>query len=173
MLVRRAVLVAAAATVLAAAPAAAHTDLVSSSPKQGAELKAAPQRVTLTFGEDLLPAGDRLVARTAEGAQVDLGPSTVTGAELSAEWPQSAASGEYRVAYRAVASDGHPLEGTVSFTITATQASSQPSPAAAEAPAPAEPADQEGSNALRLWAPLALIAALLVAGVFMWRSRAQ
>ena len=35
-------------------PASAHTDLVSSDPRDGAELAAPPAQVTLVFAEDLL-----------------------------------------------------------------------------------------------------------------------
>ena len=80
MHVRRAAACAAAFTVLAVAPAAAHTELISSSPKDGAALSAPPDEVSLKFGEDLLAGGDKLVAEDAQGATVDLGPSTVDGA---------------------------------------------------------------------------------------------
>jgi len=56
---------------LLATPVAAHTDLVSSRPADGAVLDAAPPAVSARFGEDLLPAGARLVAEDASGAAVD------------------------------------------------------------------------------------------------------
>lgn len=161
MHVRRAVVCAAALTILAAAPAAAHTDLVSSSPKDGATLSSAPQKVSLKFGEDLLTAGDELVAKDAQGVSVELGPSRVDGPTLSAAWPAAAAAGEYRVSYRAVAEDGHPLEGTVTFSVSA---------APAQTP---QPAAESMSSRPNLWAPLALIVALLAAGAWFWRSRAN
>ena len=169
MHVRRAAACAAAITLFAVAPAAAHTDLISTKPKDGATLSAPPQAVTLTFGEDLLTGGDKLVARDADGTAVDLGPSKVEGPTLSATWPASAAAGAYTVSYRAVAEDGHPLEGTVRFTIASPAQS--PSPVAQVQP-PAEPAEQSSSG-VTLWAPLALIAALAVAGGLFWRSRAR
>lgn len=167
MHVRRAAACAAAFTVLAVAPAAAHTELISSSPKDGAALSAPPDEVSLKFGEDLLAGGDKLVAEDAQGATVDLGPSTVDGATLSATWPASAATGEYRVSYRAVAEDGHPLEGTLTFSVSAT-----PEPTVQSA-APTAETTEPSSTGVNIWAPLALIAALLVAGGWFWKSRAN
>lgn len=163
MHVRRAAVCAVAFTLIAAAPAAAHTDLVKSDPQQGASLAAPPSEVVLTFGEELLAGGDKLVARDGQGAKVDLGPSQVDGPVLSATWPASAASGTYTVSYRAVADDGHPLEGTVNFAIKAAPQEVAPSPAVADT----------ASNPARIWAPIALLVALLVAGGLFWRSRAH
>ena len=42
-----------AAVLLGALPAAAHTELASSNPADGAQLDAVPDTITLTFGEDL------------------------------------------------------------------------------------------------------------------------
>lgn len=175
MHVCRAVGLLAALSLLVAGPAAAHTDLSSSSPKDGATLAAAPARIALTFREDLLPAGDRLVARDAQGARVSLGQATVDGPVLSAAWPPDADSGSYRVAYRAVAADGHPLEGTVSFTVQGPRASTPQTAQTAQTPqTPAPdpgptPEDQSGPNLLL---PLGLVVALLVGGLFVWRARA-
>ena len=173
MHVRRAVVAALALVALAGAPAVAHTELISSSPADGTTLSGPPQRVTLTFGEDLLPSGDQLVARDAQGTAVDLGPSRVDGAELSAAWPQSADSGTYSVAYRAVASDGHPLEGRVTFTVASASPSASPTVQASPAASPTAPAEATDAKGVNLWAPLALVGALLIAGLFLWRSRAQ
>ncbi|MEZ5184813.1 MAG: copper resistance protein CopC [Candidatus Nanopelagicales bacterium] len=154
--------------VVSAAPAAAHTDLISTDPVDGQTLTEPPDEVSLRFGEDLLPAGDRLVAKDADGQTVELGDSEVDGAVLSATWPSSAAAGEYRVAYRAVASDGHPLEGSFTFTIEGVRDTTAP-PAESASPASA-PAGGSGVNP---WLPAGLVAALVVAGLLVWRSRAD
>lgn len=165
-------LVAAFFVVSIAVPAAAHTDLVSSDPQQGQTLTTAPDTIRLTFGEDLLTAGDRLVAEAADGASVDLGPSSVKGAVLSADWPTTAGSGQYTVSYRAVAEDGHPLEGRITFQITDKSAapSTVASPSPVAAPTQTQP---QASSPVRILAPALLIAALLGAGFFVWRSRAD
>lgn len=158
--------------IVTAAPAAAHSDLISTDPTDGQSLAQPPADVSLRFGEDLLPAGYRLVAKDADGVVVALGETEVDGAVLSATWPASAASGQYRVAYRAVAADGHPLEGSFTFTIKGPKAATDtPVPEASPSPASA-PAPAEGSG-VNPWLPIGLVAALLVAGVFVWKSRAD
>lgn len=153
------------------APVHAHTDLESTSPKDGQTLKSAPQRVSLTFGESLLDGGYRLVAQNAAGEKVEL-DAAVDGSDISAPWPQTESSGRYKVSYRVVAEDGHPLEGAITFTIAASAASASPQPVDAASP-PVSPAPQEqtsggGFNPLL---PVLLVAAVLVAGFFIWRAR--
>ncbi len=166
---RRALVAAAALAVLAAAPAAAHTDLLSSDPADGATLQTVPEQVTLTFGEDLLPQGDKLVAKDDTGVQVNLGPSKIAGPKLSATWPGTADAGTYTVSYRAVAADGHPLEGRLTFTIAAVQATTEEAQAPTPAAAPTEQATT--TNPWLIVAPVLLIAALAAGGLYVWRSR--
>ena len=165
---RRALLAAAVVALYAVAPASAHTDLESSDPADGAMLQTVPEQVTLTFGEDLLTEGDRLVAKDDTGVQVNLGPSQVNGPRLRATWPETSDAGRYTVSYRAVAADGHPLEGRIQFTISpesaAPQVSASPSPVA-------EQTEQTATNPWLLAAPLLLIAALAAGGMYVWRSR--
>lgn len=156
-----------------AAPAAAHTELVSSDPADGQSLSEPPDELTLRFGEDLLPAGAELVAKDASGARVDLGQPEVDGATLSASWPAEAAGGDYTVAYRAVAGDGHPLEGTFGFRITEPeQPEAAPAVSASPATAP-QPADPDSGGTPNLAIPVLFVAALLAVGFFVWRSRAD
>lgn len=154
---------------IAGAPAHAHTDLESTSPTDGQTLKAAPRQVSLTFAESLLKGGQRLVAQNAAGDKIELS-ATVDGTSISAPWPQSEQSGRYKVSYRVVAEDGHPLEGAITFTVDAPAASASP----VSAPSP-EPTVQETStgSAMNLWLPALLVIAALVAGFFIWRSRAD
>ncbi|MGV1003599.1 MAG: copper resistance CopC family protein [Candidatus Nanopelagicales bacterium] len=110
-------------------PAYGHAELASSSPKDGARLDAAPKAVTFKFGEKLLPAGNAItVTDTETGQRLKLGAVKVDGRKLSVAWPKSAPAGKYRVAYRAVSADGHPITGRIVFTF------SKPSPAAVAEP---------------------------------------
>jgi methionine-rich copper-binding protein CopC len=113
-------------------PAAAHTSLVSSSPASGATLTTAPDTVRLVFSGT--PASSPLdVAVTLAGqtvrpaGSVRLDGSTVV---IPVDLP---GSGTYTVAYRVVSADGHPVQGTVEFTVRDTPgvaASASPSVAA-------------------------------------------
>jgi methionine-rich copper-binding protein CopC len=168
-LFRRALAAAAVLLLFACAPAIAHTDLESSDPKDGATLESAPEQLTLTFGEDLLSQGGKLTAKDDTGVQVNLGPVQVKGARLTAAWPATADAGTYSVAYRAVAADGHPLEGRIRFTVT--PSGQTPTASATPVTATEPPPQPSASNPWIVAAPLLLIAALAAGGLYVWRSR--
>lgn len=165
----RGLMLALTAAVVFAAPASAHTDIVSSDPADGQTLKKAPAEVSLRFGEDLIDGGQKLVATDAAGDRLPL-DATISGPTISAPWPAEQSAGTYNVSYRVVAADGHPLEGKIRFTIkeqpAATAQPVQPSPVADTAP-------ESGSTGINVVAPLLLGAALAAAGFFVWRSRAD
>jgi methionine-rich copper-binding protein CopC len=105
-----------AGLVLGPAPlAAAHTELLSTTPEDGATLQAVPATATLTFAP---------VTPTVSGSTVTV-PLTAAGA------------GAYAVVYRVVSADGHPVSGRLGFTV-AGAATSSPSGAATATPSPAE-----------------------------------
>lgn len=99
-----------------AQPASAHTELVSSSPKDGATPAKAPTHLTLTFDEAVDPAqvrvltvdGDRLpVSRTAKGNVVRVALD-------------SPADGRFALVWSVVdEEDGHASSGRVAFTVAA------------------------------------------------------
>lgn len=132
-------LVAAAAVGLGAAGAQAHTQLLSSTPADGAVLSQAPATVTLVFEEALLPDLDTISINDADGTNVASEKITPSGTELSIDWPAGLPAGTYQVAYRVVSADGHPVTGAISFSIgegslpSAGPASSAASPAGAVA----------------------------------------
>lgn len=153
--------------VAGASPVAAHTDLVGSAPKSGQTLSEPPGEITLRFGADLLSAGATVVAKDSSGAKVDVGPAVVAGREVTAPWPASADSGTYTVAWRAVADDGHPLEGTFTFTVQG----SSPVPASPEVSPSQQPAPEPSGGGMNLWLPALFVVALAVVGLLVWRSR--
>lgn len=132
--IRRAavVLVAGAvALLLGASPAWAHTELESSNPAAESEVAQAPAEVTLTFTE-AIPAGTARVTVTGpDGTDRAAGAPTGQDGTLTVPLEPLGAAGVYTIEYRVVSDDGHPVSGTVPFTLTA------PGPAAAPASAPA------------------------------------
>ncbi|MDN3023025.1 CopD family protein [Streptomyces sp. S.PB5] len=106
---------------LSATPASAHTDLVRSTPADGAELKRAPAQLTLVFDEPVAlddvrvvtTDGDRLpVSRLGEdGVRVAL-PRTGTGG--------TGGTGETAVTWSVVdEEDGHASSGRIAFAVLA------------------------------------------------------
>jgi len=136
------------AVLAAAAPASAHTKLKSSTPANGAAVPTAPDRVELLFGQHLLGLGT-IAVQGPDGASVTAGDAVLDGATVTQALVANRPAGTYRIAYRVVSADGHPVTGELTFTATgATGAPSPTSPAAATAatqpassPPTAAPAD--------------------------------
>jgi methionine-rich copper-binding protein CopC len=103
-------------TLLTAAPAAAHAALASSNPSDGERLAALPSTVTLTFDEAVsTPAFVSVVG--ADGTDRANGPASVDGSTVTQAVTPSKASGAFTVSYRVVSDDGHPVTGTVDFSV--------------------------------------------------------
>jgi methionine-rich copper-binding protein CopC len=100
---------------LTATPAAAHASLVSSSPPDGAALTTAPTKIELVFSEDV---GEPSIIAVAgpDGVQVVDGPTQIRKASAVQPLKAVTAAGLYKVAYRVVSADGHPVSGQLTFT---------------------------------------------------------
>lgn len=119
--------------------ASAHSELVSSNPADGEVLSSAPTFVTLQFNEQISEAGLQVVAQGPDGP-ITLGAPTLDGASVTVSWPQDVPAGAYRVAYRVVSADGHPIDGVIGFSFSAPAASDAPVDLGQSALAEAEPA---------------------------------
>lgn len=129
-----------------APPAAAHTDLIGSDPAAESTLREAPDQVTLRFNEPMEP---RLAKVALSTSGQDAAQLTVTaGSEpttLVADVPgEGMAGGAWEVAYRVTSADGHPVQGTLSFTVRLPSNATTGDP---EANTPtAAPSDRQGSE---------------------------
>ncbi|GAA2366427.1 MULTISPECIES: copper resistance CopC family protein [Gordonia] len=104
---------------LVAGPASAHSALVGSDPEQGAKVATAPERVTLTFNENLKSSYAVLKVVGPDGHFWQQGEPTVDGRDISVALHGLGPAGEYKVNYRVTSADGHPVEGQVTFELTA------------------------------------------------------
>lgn len=122
-------------------PVAAHAELESSDPKDGASLASAPAAITFIFGEQILAEGNAVtLTDVTADTRLEVGPIVVEGDTVSVAWPDSSPSGEFRAAYRVVSADGHPIDGTVTFTVEQALGSEAASPSAVPASPEAVPA---------------------------------
>ncbi|WP_418275617.1 copper resistance protein CopC [Isoptericola jiangsuensis] len=104
-----------AVTIMTAFPASAHDSLVSSDPKDGAELDEPTGTITLTYSADILPDGTMVEVTTPDGdVTADV---TVDGKDVVADLGEQTSGGEYAVRWRVVSSDGHPIEGELDYTV--------------------------------------------------------
>lgn len=104
-----------AAVLGAAAPAAAHAELVGTDPSSGAVLESSPAAIVLTFSEpvEVQPGGIRVF--DARGDRVDDGGVERDGSDVVL--PVDLDDGGYVVTYRVVSTDGHPIGGGLTFRV--------------------------------------------------------
>jgi len=162
---------------LTAAPASAHDTLVSSDPEDGATLETSPEQITLDYSADVLDVSPVVRIAGKDGEVVaELDPK-VDGSTVSAALDEPLAAGDYEVRWRVVSSDGHPIEGTQTFTVeqgasgavsdAGGQTSAPASDAGGATSAPAETtapaAKAPGSGDSEGGAPVVLIVVIVVA----------
>ncbi|MFE0676499.1 copper resistance CopC/CopD family protein [Streptomyces sp. NPDC058867] len=119
-------LLAAAALLLAGAgPVSAHAALTGSDPQQGAVVDRAPDRVSLTFSEQVALSDDSLRVLAPDGTRVDTGDAAgVTGTTYAVGLETGLADGTYTVSYQVVSADSHPVAGAFTFSVGAPSATS-------------------------------------------------
>ncbi|MGA5215275.1 copper resistance CopC family protein [Streptomyces cinereoruber] len=119
------------------APANAHTDLVSSTPVQGAILDSPPSGISLTFSDEMTERYAKVALTAPDGTQVGQGPPEVAGKSATLTVKPGLGPGRYTVGYRVASADGHPVAGSYTFTVKA--ASPAPSKSVeAVSPVPSE-----------------------------------
>ena len=105
-------------SVAGALPASAHSQLVSATPVNGAELESSPGLVTLTFNEPVREKYSAVQVTGPEGGTWQVGELTQSASTLSQELGPLGPAGVYTVDWRVVSGDGHPVAGTFTFTLT-------------------------------------------------------
>ncbi len=184
-----AVACAVAFVLLAMTPAAAHDELVSTDPADGATVDVAPDQVVLTFTRPALELGTEVLVTGPDGAAVSEGPARLVDATVVQPLAASRPAGAYRVDWRVTSEDGHPISGTFAFTAAGAVPAAEPTTVAPTTGAPtstpeptdlaaapiiaptdaavAPPDDSEsgtsGRSTGKALAVLAVVAALLVA----------
>ncbi|MEU0556982.1 copper resistance CopC family protein [Dactylosporangium sp. NPDC006015] len=124
-----------------ASPAWAHNALRGSTPAEGAGLPTSPAAITMTFRESPNAAMAQVAVVDAAGADLVAGAPTGAGTTLTQPLRAATAAGAVSVTYRVVSTDGHPVQGKITFTVAAASpAATSPSPVPAQtsasAPAP-------------------------------------
>lgn len=190
-----AVLLAATALLVTAAPASAHDELVSSDPAADSTVETLPAQITLTYSAELLSDETSSVVEVTDSAGTPLsdGAPTVAGSVVTQEISPGA-PGTISVAWRVVSSDGHPISGEFSFVAaeaaapapteeatpepTATPTAAEPVPTATATTEPVETADADDTSdgGILPWV-IGTVVLLAVIGLIVWllgaRARQQ
>ena len=104
-------------------PAQAHTSLVSSVPIKNSTIKAMPKTIAMTFDDKLIKIAGKNVSKFSvvgpDGMEIKLGPITLTNEIISAAVLEPKPKpGIYKINYRVISGDGHPVTGTIKFTLS-------------------------------------------------------
>ena len=154
--------------------AIAHSALVSSYPEAGETLNASPSKVSLTFTDELLAFAkgiNEIVVTDSSSKIVSEGDFQIHDNNLTvALSPERMASGTYRVSFRVVSQDGHPIEGSYLFSIR--------SKGSAKTSESTSPQYEEDLNHMHSNSSLAellnhhkshiLLSAVVAAAIFIW-----
>jgi len=108
------------ATLTQAGPAAAHASLTSVSPVDGAELRTSPSTVLLTFSEGVEVVHDGIRVLDESGSLMPVGATRHPSGhpeQVEASLPTALSPGTFVVDWRVVSDDGHPEQGSSSFSV--------------------------------------------------------
>ncbi|QBX55302.1 hypothetical protein EXE58_07435 [Nocardioides seonyuensis] len=105
------------AQVVAAGPATAHAELVSTNPLNGAQLADAPGEVVLEFTESVALLDDGIRLLGAGGDAVPTPAPVTDGSTVRWAMPRDLPDGAYVVSWRVVSGDSHPVTGAFSFGV--------------------------------------------------------
>ncbi|HEX4684530.1 MAG TPA: copper resistance protein CopC [Gemmatimonadaceae bacterium] len=105
----------------------AHAMLLASEPEANSHVNTSPERVRLVFSEAIEPTLARVAIIDGSGAETPLAASSDprdVRAIIAATTPLAA--GAYRVVWRVVSADGHPVAGSFTFTVGAAASKAPP-----------------------------------------------
>lgn len=113
----------AATTLLFAVPvsgiASAHDQLISSSPVEGEEFEQAPTEATLRFSAEMIEIGAEIALQNVDTAEtVELPDAFEIDYDTLTQPLPELPAGAYAINWRVVSQDGHPISGTINFTVT-------------------------------------------------------
>ncbi len=113
-----AIAIAAAWVLFTAGPASGHATLIRTDPAQGAVLESAPERIRFTFNEENIGTPEGVQVFDAQGGEIE-SSATVRGSVLEVDLTEEVGDGTLVVVWRVVSEDGHPVGGSLSFSVGA------------------------------------------------------
>ncbi|MFP5111020.1 copper resistance CopC/CopD family protein [Bacillaceae bacterium C204] len=98
----------------------AHAYIKKSTPLENETVKKAPSEVTIKFDESIQPAFHSIQVFDSNGSRVDQKNGRIDPKQpsiLKSEIKKNLPNGSYRIKWKVVSSDGHPVEGVIPFQI--------------------------------------------------------
>lgn len=125
----------AAFLMIPAAAAQAHDVLETTDPASGSSVRTVPAKIGLTFDHTPIAIGSIVRVQDATGTDQADGPVAIVDNQVTQAVKTGAPEGKYTVVWRVVSSDGHPIEGTFTFTAGAANPTVTTAPPASPAAA--------------------------------------
>lgn len=153
------------ALLIGAGPASAHAQLEGSDPPDGSSLATGPSTVSIHFSDSMQTGFNTVTVIGPDHLAYQQGPVTAANDTVTVGVTPLGPAGKYEIGYRVVSDDGHPVSGSVSFTLT--QAGTGKGVPVSDAPQSAEAAaggeSGGGSGGAPVW-PWIVGAVVLVGG---------
>ncbi len=162
--------------------ASAHTKLVSSNPSNGQIITEPTKQITLEFEEALEQLGTIKLYKAGTATAVT--NVQVKGNKLTADLPNGLENGDYKIEWKVVSEDGHPITGQIPFKVqlkqaeTKTTTKNKTTDKAVKAQTPAKEKQKEATpkkERSKYLIPLIAIGlfgiALMVGGVVLWNRK--
>jgi methionine-rich copper-binding protein CopC len=167
-----------AALVIPASPAQAHDELLGSDPAADSTVDALPAQISFTFSGIIAPDEGASEVSVTDAAGTEFADGAPSAQDNVLTQPLAGeASGTLTVLWKAVSSDGHPISGEFSFTVSGGPSPTQtstPEPTATTEPT-AEPTQSPAASPTAApvdsgasawpWVILGIVVLALVAGV--------
>jgi len=135
---------------LPATPSLAHAQITSTAPSQNSVVSEVPTQVMVEFDGNLTQIDDLTInvlkVFNESGVQIDDGKTIVGGARLTVGISDRTGSGTFRVTYRVVSEDGHPITNEYTFRVTPSSKSASPNPEVSEFAIPNNSEQAEDSS---------------------------
>lgn len=160
-----------AAATVATAPAHAHDELLTTNPAADSALAEAPGELELTYSGELMEVtgANQVRVTNAAGQSVTEGEPEVDGKTVTQELTTGGSADDtYTVTWRVVSSDGHPIQGTFTYTV-GEGASAVTATDSSASSAPADPLTEasSGLSTLAKVSIFAAAAAAILGGIFI------
>jgi methionine-rich copper-binding protein CopC len=94
----------------------AHTGLESSSPQNGETISEEIQQIILIF-ETKIEQTSTIQVKSADGTEVPVKDITITDKQMVGNLETPLVHGDYQVLWNIIGADGHPIEGTFTFSV--------------------------------------------------------
>lgn len=98
----------------------AHAYIVNSNPSQNEELKKAPPEIKIEFNEPIQKGFHSITVRNSSGERVDSGQTKIDPQNrkiLTVKLNKNVKNDIYSAEWRVVSADGHPVSGTIPFSV--------------------------------------------------------